>query len=558
MSLDLNYPNMLSLFQEHRAQGRFDSAAFLIWYLEHYYRLDPDDAVDSVCDHSGDKGIDGIVVDDVLQVIFVFQAKIRENNRPLGDVDLKEFAGTLAQISDADSVNNLIANAGKAQVAGLLTRLGIPDKIGDYEVRGVFLSNVDLDTNGSRYLQFTPNISFEGRTHLQSTYISDQRDEPISNPVSFDVSEFQITEYTVDESHKAFITPISAADLVKLDGIADQTIFNHNVRGPLGATNVNKDIRTSIQDPELHSKFPLFHNGITVIADNIESENGQLTVSGYSVVNGCQSLVALYTNKDSITEDLFLLTKFIQVDSSSVLAQQITEYSNNQNGTRARDFKANSAPQIRLQNEFKANYPDLFHYSIKRGEAAAPGVVISNEDAGLYLMAFDLKEPWATHRKYEIFDDKHSALFARPAVNADRIVMLHVIREEIDEIAKNSIHNPLFGKYVLTRYLMMFIMRSILEDDLVGRTAIQSPQEFVRDQQSRETFRECVRKILGDVVIDLNGEINELDEDFDYRGRLREEGWVKDLARRLVADYLKQVHRDRIPSFQKDWESKNQ
>ena len=345
---------------------------------------------------------------------------------------------------------------------------------------------------------------------------------------------------------------------MRLDGIANQSIFNHNVRGPLGATNVNKDIRDSIRNPDLHRKFPLFHNGITVIAGNIKTQGGNLTVSDYFVVNGCQSLVALYRDKDAITDDLHLLTKFIRVDPDSTLAQQITEFSNNQNGVRARDFKANSAPQIRLQNEFRLHYPGKYHYSIKRGEATGVGTVISNEDAGLYLMAYDLKEPWATHRKYQVFDDKHSALFAHPSVTADRIVILHTIREEIDEIAKNEIQNSLFGKYVLTRYFLMFVVRCILEDDKVGQRSIEAPEEFVRDDHLRERYRNCVRKVLDDVLIDLNAEVNELGEDFDYRGRLREEEWVKDLGRRLVVDHQRQVKRKRIPSFEDDWEAKGQ
>ena len=173
------------------------------------------------------------------------------------------------------------------------------------------------------------------------------------------------------------------------------------------------------------------------------------------------------------------------------------------------------------------------------------------------MMAFDLKEPWATHRKYEVFDDKHSALFGRPSVTADRIVMLHAIRDEIDELDKSKIQNSLFGKYVLTRYLMMNVVRWILEEDHVGKKLIEAPEEFVRDKASREKFRWCLRRILEDIVIDLNAEVNDLGEDFDYRGRLRDEEWVKDLTRTLVTAHLKQVQRKRIPSFQEDWNSDN-
>jgi hypothetical protein len=37
--IDVDHPQILTLFTHHRAAGRTDSAAFLIWYLENYYRL---------------------------------------------------------------------------------------------------------------------------------------------------------------------------------------------------------------------------------------------------------------------------------------------------------------------------------------------------------------------------------------------------------------------------------------------------------------------------------------------------------------------------------------
>ena len=551
--MNFNYPQILDLFPEHLDAKRSESASFLIWYLENYYRLDPEEAVDYVCDQRGDKGIDGLFVNDNMQTIHVFQSRISQKNTTVGDVSLKEFAGTLQQLSDPDSVTQLIQSAGDAQVAALLQRLEVADKLTEYQFIGEFLSNINLDQNGMAFLDQTDDITFVGRDVLRGTYISDQRDVPVPTPVEFDVSDFQITEYTVDAQSKALIAPIRATDLLKLDGIQNQAIFTHNVRGPLGSTNVNKDITRSIEDPNLHKKFPLFHNGITVIAGSIDTSEERLTIADYFVVNGCQSLTAFFKNAKSLTDNLYVLAKFIEVRPNSSLARQITEFSNNQNGVKARDFKANSSPQIRLQNEFEEHYLHDYGYAIKRGEPTGNKVMMSNEDAGLYLMAFDLKEPWATHRKYQVFDDKHSVLFGRPEVTADRIVMLHVVREEIDGQLKAAIQNTLVGKYVLTRYVMMYIIREILEDDQSGADVIRSPETFVRDSERRQKFRVCIRNLLQDVAIDLNAEVEDYGEDFDYRGRLRDEEWVKRLRRTIVADYQKQVSRGRVPSFSSDW-----
>ena len=58
--MDFSYPNVLKLFDEHLDPKRNESASFLLWYLESYYRLDHLDAADAICDQKGDKGIDGI------------------------------------------------------------------------------------------------------------------------------------------------------------------------------------------------------------------------------------------------------------------------------------------------------------------------------------------------------------------------------------------------------------------------------------------------------------------------------------------------------------------
>jgi len=421
-----------------------------------------------------------------------------------------------------------------------------------HELRAEFLSNVVLDGNGSNFLQEAPKITFIGKTHLLSSYISDSRDLPTHDPRSFDIAGFRVTEYIVDANTKAVIAPIKAVELVALDGISDQSLFAFNVRGPLGKTQVNRDIVKSIRDKTLHKMFPLFHNGITVIASDVTLEAERLSVTGYHVVNGCQSLTALFNTRGSLTDDLRVLVKFIKMDPASAVAQNITEYSNNQNPTKARDFKANHPIQIRLQNEFRDSYPGQYVFEIKRGEDIGSGTRISNEEAGLYLRAFDLKEPWATHRKYEVFDEKHADLFGRPDVTADRIVFCQILAEEITEGLKN-LKKQLFARYVLTKYLLMYVLREIFENDDQWEKMQSNPAKFVRDATLRNYFRTCVRNVVDEVIIDLDSEVNDLGDDFDYRDKLRDQEWVKEMRRELVTDYRKQVSRHRVASFNEEW-----
>ena len=111
----------------------------------------------------------------------------------------------------------------------------------------------------------------------------------------------------MDSEIKVAIAPVKASELVALEGIADQSVFAYNVRGPLGKTQVNKDIVSSVEHAELHKLFPLFHDGITVIAKELDIVPDTLAVADYYVVNGCQSLTALFENRNKLTDSLRIL-----------------------------------------------------------------------------------------------------------------------------------------------------------------------------------------------------------------------------------------------------------
>lgn len=547
--VDLTYPAILGNLEPHLAPKRSESASFLIWYFENYLRLDSLEAADCVCDQAGDKGIDGIYLNTDANVIEVYQSKLFQKTDALvGDKLLREFQGSLSQFNSIESLDHLVNTAGDAEVARLIKRLDIIRHISEFEVIGYFVCNGEVDANGQDFLAGAPRIRFFGRSDLESTFVPAKRELSATAPSSFSVTGFEVAEYIVDADHRAIIAPIKASELVKMEGIANQTIFAFNVRGSLGRTQVNRDIAQSIADPGKHKLFPLFHNGITVIAESVERSADSIDVKNYFVVNGCQSLNALFKGKHNLTENLRVLTKFIKASPSSRLAEMITRFSNNQNGVKARDFKSNNQIQIRLQNEFKSIYGGEYFFEIKRGEDPGDLAVISNEVAGQYLMAWDLKTPWATHRKYQIFEDRHSDLFGRPDVTADRIMLCHILASCIDT-QKAAINNQLFARYALTRFFLIYVLRLLIESDQSGVDIITKPINFVREPNVRGAFEKAINELLSEVITDLNAEIDQLEDDFDYRGRLRDEKWCNKLAHEIAATHKKLVDRGRLDDF---------
>ena len=244
------------------------------------------------------------------------------------------------------------------------------------------------------------------------------------------------------------------------------------------------------------------------------------------------------------------------MDPMSEEAKMITEYSNNQNGVKARDFKSNSQTQIRLRAEFHQHYRGLYSYEIKRGEARGTGEPISNEEAGLYLMAFDHREPWGTFRKYEVFEDKPNALFARPEVSADRIVLLRVIDEEIRKHLPN-LKADLLARYSLTKFMIMYVIQELFFDDIAFKEILSSASTYMRDLKQREKFRQVISGFIANIVIDINVESEDFEADFDYRRKLKDADWVKNLAKNIKRDFQKDILRNRQETFEAEWNKIN-
>jgi hypothetical protein len=245
--MKLDYPALLHTINKELASGRSESHAFLLWFLKNYYRLDEIDAADAVCDGPDDKGIDGIYVDQNLETVHVFQCKLVQNPaKTLGDTQLKEFVGSLAQIHDPKRLTEIASTTSNVELASLLKSENVATKIADgYTVSGVFVTNITGDRNAAEYLEAQEGLTLYDKRALEALYVPAGPTEPIGNPIAFDVFGYECIQCNIGDARAVF-APLKATDLVNLDGIASNELFAWNVRGSLGRTKVNKDISRSI------------------------------------------------------------------------------------------------------------------------------------------------------------------------------------------------------------------------------------------------------------------------------------------------------------------------
>ena len=558
LMINLDYTDLAQLIQPYKIQGREEGCAFLSWFLVNLYRLDIIEVQGIVCDGPGDKGIDGIYVDDNEECIDIFQSKTVQNpKKTLGDTQLKEFVGSLNQLETTEGVDSMISSTGNTQLKNLLVEYRDIFISSKYTIRGVFITNAVKDSNAESFLEATSNkISLKvwDRDLIAKMYVPSEKAIQATSEISFDLFGFDFVEYNVSTMAKVVFAPVSAIDLVQMEGIENQQLFDLNLRKNLEKTKVNKDIAKSISSNSEHGNFLLYHNGITIICNGLDtSEKDKVKIQGYSVVNGCQTVSSLYKNRDKITKDLRVLTRIIQVGIDQVdLVSKITYNSNNQNGIKARDFRSNTKTQVRIQQEIKESYLNYF-YEIKRGDDPGQRIVIENTLAGQILLAFDLKRPWDAQRYSKIFDDLHQEIFARPEVTGGRIVVLFDLYKEIENDL-SKIEPLLFSGYQITKFFLLYLLSEVLLEDEVGKAFCKKPESFYQDSNQKKKLFECIHIILGDLIIDLNGEFEELGgEKFDFKTTFKSSTLLRSLTNKVKASHKKLIARKRLESFSQLW-----
>ncbi|RKQ83553.1 AIPR protein [Mycolicibacterium mucogenicum 261Sha1.1M5] len=547
---DLNY-SVLSkkVARVTERTGIGESASFLVWFLENVYRLDETDARDTVCDHSNDKGIDGIYVDHNNEEIHFLQAKIRQNNTgKIGDVGPKNLMGSVAQFDTADNVKTILAGNADDELKRLITRIQLAEMVeAGYRLVGVYVTNESHNADSKGYDAVTPNLTIFDREEIATRMIEVDTAEGKKGTFTFDTSYVDPLEMKVgagQDDPTMFVFPARAIQLVHMDGIADGSLFRENVRYGLGNTSVNKAIRGAIASKPGHASFILGHNGLIILCSSVDSsKGGELTIRDYSVVNGAQSLTSFYNDKSKLTDDLRVLVRVVQVQDEA-LARRITENSNNQNAIKPRDLRSNHAIQLRLQKEVNEADGDYF-FEIKRGEKSPEGAtVITNDSIGRALLAFDVKEPWSAHQVYKVFDEKYAEIFGRPEVTAKRAIFVHRLMGIVDKSLPKLKNRPM-ASYTLTRFFVLYLLSEILRDNDASRPYVANPG-LLTESQLEDFLGKC-EEILKTVVVDLN--VESKSADFDYKSILKSPRQGGELARTILANYEKDVERERAETF---------
>lgn len=540
-------------------QYRNDNSAFLIWFLKNIFCLSEQESVDSVCDGPRDKGIDGIWVDDNEEEIYIFQSEFSPNDdRNAGDSKIREFSGVKTWFINEIEINKLLVALINLELKQRLSDLKIADKIArEYTVHFVYVTNKVFDVNATEYLETTDIDAYDNDIIFgKYTYMVEADIE--NTPKKLNLSNSTAIIYNSTSDNSSIVLAIQVKELLKLDGIQDHSLFSRNVRLWTGKTRVNKELANTIKDASEHERFFLYHNGVSITCSDFDFEpsNNQIEISGYQVINGCQSLVSFYQNSDKLSDNIFVLTKIIKVEPQSPLIQKITKNANNQNAISLKDLKSNDRVQISLQNNFFEVFNNTVLYMVKRGEnTLGYHEVIDIDFAAQLIKSFYFDEPYKTHLKTSFYGDEYENIFSRN-MNCQNIYLAFIIHrviiENIDEIDNIPVRN-----YGLARFTILRIIKSILQDDELGAEIINNPNEYVNDI-NLENLKIAIKKLFKLVALDINGFITEYistTDLFDYKNLFKNKEFCDRINTNILTSHKKSVVRHPEDSFKSIYES---
>ncbi|MFL6350419.1 MAG: AIPR family protein [Bryobacteraceae bacterium] len=356
---------------------------------------------------------------------------------------------------------------------------------------------------------------------------------------------------------------ISAKELVKLTGISDTRIFAQNVRLGLGKTRVNTELIQSIKDQQEHKNFLAYHNGLTIVARDILLTKGKISITDYSVSNGCQSLQSLYNNQSVLTNALILPVRIVKVGEDRSLAASIAYKTNNQNPISLRDLSANDSTQTQIKAEFDQLYGFDSSYMIKQ-RAVPTSKELSNEYAGRLLLSLYVEMPWSAHQKYKLFGELQAQIF-KYGINAPHIRFAQLTMQAC-ESALLKCQQEKVKQYGLTRFLLLYLVGQILRKSAKGRKLLDDPPAYLRTKQvdqDRGPLEADLMHEITSVASYVVTEINYYMEDhggdaYDYKSDFKSEKSVKLIRSEVLKSYDKDRFRDKVDAFKlpKDGKSK--
>lgn len=347
-----------------------------------------EEAANSVVDGGDDNGIDAIFYSSSNKKVIIVQSKFSKDGK--GEPDCAGISKFCTGVKDLfnlkfDRFNDKI-NSKKIELESAFK---------EYDIK---YSLVFIDTH------VASNLAQHSSRHINDLLaeMNDIGDENVEEILSFqrlnqklvhsslalnvgqapiDI-ELGLSNWGVlSDPYKAYYGVISAKEIYEWWQTYDTRLFERNIRQVLGKTEVNDEIKKTLQDhPDL---FWYYNNGITLIVKKIDKsavgggnrDIGSFKLSDIAIVNGAQTVSSIGAFGEIEGTDKLKNTKvnirIIQTsDAPEFFGKEVTRANNRQNRIENRDFVSQDPEQLRIRTELLIENID---YGIMRSESFRSG-----------------------------------------------------------------------------------------------------------------------------------------------------------------------------------------
>ncbi|WP_181439636.1 AIPR family protein [Curtobacterium sp. MCBD17_032] len=531
-------------FAPHKIGNRTDSTAMLAWYLRNVERLDDEYISDYICDGNGDKGIDALVVNDSESEITIYQAKRMDSpSKTQGDKDLKHFVGAAQYFASEETVRGLLESKPRDELRRLLLRNDVQSKVAQgYRVkRLVYVTNSLLDSSGDGYVDAMvtqePSLDVWDQTRLAAVAERVRREGMRPERVTLRATTAPIID-DLGGKAKLAVALIPAKELLNLPGIADMTLFSRNVRLSAGNTRINRELAETVDNAAEHDIFPAAHNGITMLTLGLAARGRTIKLNSVSVVNGCQSMLALHKAEKSLSDSLKLLVKIVELPSAgSNLSDTITYRANNQNAVNMRDQRSTDTTQLDLKRQVTKTFSGTFAYVIKTGELTTNLEVLDNTLAAQLIVAVLRQRPWAAVRKVRLFDEDYHEVFKQD-ITAYSLRFLFLLNAAV-EAARDDLKGELRSSFASVKFTLASLTTDLLRLSAHGIGLINDPARWIPGRE--DAVRDKLISLTREVVTHLNAYVDDQQKlageqglDFDAKTVFKSQQGVSPLQTRVT------------------------
>lgn len=316
--------------------------------------------------------------------------------------------------------------------------------------------------------------------------------------------------HNIDE---AYIGIVKCRELIKLitneDGAILSNLFEDNVRYFQGHNIINAEIQATLRSPEKQEEFSILNNGVTIVAKEMRRTGNSFTLSGFQVINGCQTSFVLYENRAKLSDKSCIILKIISTNDKNI-TDSIVKATNRQTPVlneafeTLRDFHKNLELAYKSYDNKHRLYYERRSKQYDSSEINKNKIISFPFQTSAYVAVF-LGEPHSTHRYYGELLKAYSKRIYNDNDIPEQYCMASMYVYVVDSYLKHNDYRNVYKKY---KYHIALILRCLANGNPLPETASKAMKkycELLYEKISDESWVQKSIKMACDIIDAVSG-----------------------------------------------------